>query len=116
VDVDRERAERREVSATGPIVGVKMPWPEGEPLALERRVVTEVLGDGIDLSETRSLGEGARRALRLEVDELRAEREQNSIRVHFVLPKGAYATTVVQAALGASQAPSPPPTFSLEGS
>jgi len=111
--VDRERARRKEVSATGPIVGVKMTWPEGEPLALERRVAFEVLGEGIDLAETRALGEGTRRALRLEVDDLRAEREQDSIRVHFVLPKGAYATTVVQAVLAAS--PASPTDLSFEG-
>ncbi len=100
VPADQERALRGEVSATGPMFGLKMRDPEGEPYALEQGVLAEMLGDDVDMSLTKSIGEGTRRALRLWVEELKAEREQDdSIRVYFVLPKGAYATTVISSAI-----------------
>jgi tRNA pseudouridine13 synthase len=111
VQTDRERASTGEVSPTGPMIGVRMRWPEGRPLDLERRIVAAMLGESADLSRARALGEGTRRALRAWVDDLRWEvggategqppdRETGAcVRVHFVLPKGAYATTVLAAAL-----------------
>jgi len=114
VQVDQARALEGEVSPTGPIFGVKMRSPEGKPGELEQAVLAEKLGDSIDFAATKPFGEGARRALRLWVEELRVEvpsaqedaqevagaREQGvNIRVYFVLPKGAYATTVLSAAV-----------------
>jgi tRNA pseudouridine13 synthase len=108
VQTDRERALTGEVSPTGPIVGARMRSPEGAPLELERRIAADVLGGGVDLARTRALGEGTRRSLRIWVDGLLCERIARtddevrkgtaSVRVHFVLPKGAYATTVLGAA------------------
>ena len=118
VQEDRERAERGEVSPTGPIVGAKMRWPEGTPRELERRMCAEILGDDFDLGSTRRLGEGSRRALRLWVEDLRWEACANettetgnggsSLRVYFVLPKGGYATTVLGAALIVDETGEPP--------
>jgi tRNA pseudouridine13 synthase len=122
VQTDRVRAATGEVSPTGPIIGAKMRWPEGAAAEVERRVSTATLGEGFDLGKTRSLGEGSRRALRLWIDELRWEVEAEPpsapeapddmtgnrnpvgnatacVRVYFVLPKGAYATTVLGAAV-----------------
>jgi tRNA pseudouridine13 synthase len=106
VQTDRQRALEGEVSPTGPIVGVKMRSPSGAPGELERARSEAILGSSFDLATTRKLGEGTRRALRLWVEDLRverltpeAEREQpQSLRVYFVLPKGAYATTVLASA------------------
>jgi tRNA pseudouridine13 synthase len=96
---DRERAARGEVSATGPIPGVKMRPAEGAPGALEREVFQQIVGDEVDFAKTARLGEGTRRVLRLWVEELTVSREQDDdIWVYFVLPKGAYATTVIAAA------------------
>jgi tRNA pseudouridine13 synthase len=102
----RSRAETCAISATGPMFGVKMRWPEGEPLALERAVLAEVLEPEADLAAFRHLGEGTRRPLRLEITELNASRAsteqsaqgagQAGIVVRFVLPKGGYATTVLE--------------------
>lgn len=104
VQTDRARGEAGDVSPTGPIVGARMSWPTGAPLDLERRIVTETLGEAFDLDRTRRLGEGSRRALRLWVGELRWEVIEDDpgnaaacILVYFVLPKGAYATTVLAA-------------------
>lgn len=120
VQADGERATRGEVSPTGPIVGVKMRSPEGEVKALEDRLAAPLL-EGVDLARAKQLGEGTRRALRLFVAELTVdeapptsvgqviestsvepamatpeETEQGAaLQVRFVLPKGAYATTVL---------------------
>ncbi len=93
--------ERDELSPTGPIFGIKMRDPAGEPFEIEQTVLRENLGEGVNLSVTRPLGEGTRRSLRLWVDELRVEacegdREQErDLNVSFVLPKGGYATSVL---------------------
>jgi tRNA pseudouridine13 synthase len=107
VQADRARSERGEVSPTGPIVGVKMKEATGAPGDLERATVARWLGEPFDFARVRALGEGTRRPLRTPVRELVAEplasevsgvREQASgVRVCFVLPKGAYATTVLSA-------------------
>ena len=111
VQADKERADRGEVCPTGPIVGARMRWPEGEVKALEERLVAPFL-EGVDLERARSLGEGTRRALRLHVSGCSVAQVMNnegvpganendnreqlrSLRVQFVLPKGAYATTVL---------------------
>jgi tRNA pseudouridine13 synthase len=106
VQTDRRRASDGEVSPTGPIVGARMQWPSGVPEDLERRMVAQTLGEDFDLDRTRRLGEGSRRALRLWVEDLRWETAPDDsgngaacIRVYFVLPKGAYATTVLAAAV-----------------
>lgn len=107
VQVDQERAERGEVSPTGPIFGVKMRSPEGEPARLEQRILSTRLGENVELEATRHLGEGTRRALRLWVEDLKVTRsaepdrreQEASIGVYFVLPKGAYATTVLSSAV-----------------
>jgi tRNA pseudouridine13 synthase len=111
VQADRERADRGELCPTGPIVGDKMRSAEGAVKELEERIALPLM-EGIDLKRARSLGEGTRRALRLRVtactvaevhnsNEVVADpSEENrqavrSLRIEFVLPKGAYATTVL---------------------
>jgi tRNA pseudouridine13 synthase len=112
VQLDRERAARGELCPTGPIVGDRMRQPEAEALDLEQRIAAPFI-EGIDLRRARSLGEGTRRPLRLRVTELShaiitssvddavssgAEDCSNggcALRVRFVLPRGAYATTVL---------------------
>lgn len=114
IGVDRERAGKGEVSPTGPIIGPRMRWPEGAPAALERMITDQILGAGADLSRTRALGEGSRRALRIWAQDLRwaqcpADEDDDEraptacMRVSFVLPKGAYATTVLASAFGVQQ-------------
>jgi len=129
VEADRPRAGAGDVSPTGPIAGAKMRWPEGSPGALERREATAILGEDFDFARTRRLGEGSRRALRLWIEQLRWERADDDtapfadlqaagnatrpghrracMRVYFVLPKGAYATTVLAAAFTVDEARAP---------
>lgn len=116
VQADRARAVTGEVSPTGPIPGVKMRSPEGAAAELESRVCREILGEEFDLAATKALGEGSRRALRLWVEDLHvtdaipenSPEQGASIRVYFVLPKGAYATTVLAAAVNLEQNEAPP--------
>ncbi len=112
VATDRERAARGEVSPTGPIAGDEMPWPGGAPGELERKVTAGIVGADFDLKRTHRLGAGSRRSLRLWVEDLRWESlgqggrsSDPSIRVYFVLPKGAYATTVLEAAMALEEDP-----------
>lgn len=115
VQTDTLRAEQGELGPTGPMFGVKMRAAEHDALALETRIFTEVLGPDFDLSKTRPLGEGTRRPLVLRVQDMRITtepgddaslngspnpREQRAnLLVEFVLPKGAYATTVLARAV-----------------
>jgi tRNA pseudouridine13 synthase len=111
VQADLERADRGEVCPTGPIVGARMRSAEGAIKELEERLAAPFL-EGVDLERARSLGEGTRRALRLRLtgcsvaqvmnskgvpgdDESDYREQPGSLRVQFVLPKGAYATTVL---------------------
>jgi tRNA pseudouridine13 synthase len=111
VQADLERADRGEVCPTGPIVGARMRSAEGAIKELEERLAAPFL-EGVDLERARSLGEGTRRALRLRVSgcsvaqvmnskdvpgdqESENRKQPGSLRVQFVLPKGAYATTVL---------------------
>ena len=125
--VDRVRADRGEVSPTGPMFGTKMREPTGRPGELERAVLVERLGAGFDLGRTRPFGEGTRRALRLDIEGLTASRlvtprshegrpvpeqapEQDAaLLVCFVLPKGAYATSVLGAAVALEPDATPSP-------
>ncbi len=106
---DRQRAARREVSATGPIVGPKMMRAEGDADALEIEIAKARLGSAFDAAFSGVLGEGTRRALRLFISDCRAtiekpsyntvadapQEEVTSCVVEFMLPKGAFATTVL---------------------
>ncbi|MDF2696341.1 MAG: tRNA pseudouridine 13 synthase [Labilithrix sp.] len=124
VQIDRERAARGELCPTGPIIGDRMRQPEAEAFDLEQRIVAPLI-EGIDLRRARSLGEGTRRPLRLRVAELSHEILGSSLdeagssgeeaashggcamRVRFVLPKGAYATTVLANAFAVFEAGRP---------
>ena len=97
VQEDGPRADRNEVCPTGPMVGVNAEVATGEPGRIEAEVTENRLGTGFDLASTKALGEGTRRPLVLGVRDLRVDcrEEDASCRVYFVLPKGAYATTVL---------------------
>lgn len=110
LDDARARAVGGGITATGPMYGAKMRWPQGEPLAIERAVLDASAIDDALLEARKALGEGTRRALRLEVKEMSATPEivgdhgtkaagsvgsPPGIVVRFVLPKGGYATTVL---------------------
>lgn len=107
------RAAAGTLSATGPMFGAKMRWPEGAPLRLEEQVLEQALGLTASVSapdatprdllaRARSAGEGTRRPLRMMMTDLAItqgpEADLGSLEVSFVLPKGGYATTVLGSA------------------
>ena len=97
--------------------------PSGAAAELESRICEGVLGPGFDLARVRKLGEGTRRVLRIWAEGLRYEGTSaptsptgghgtDCIRVYFVLPKGAYATTVLRAAVELHEGEEEPDTRS----
>ncbi len=119
LDDAKARAEAGALSATGPMFGASMRWPEGHPKAIEEEVLHEALGKEHAehaLTSLRKLGEGTRRAFRLAVADLSVEMQPvhdggpgpasgpsapkppGIVIARFVLPKGGYATTVLGAA------------------
>jgi tRNA pseudouridine13 synthase len=97
LDDARSRAAAGLVSATGPMFGAKMRWPQGAPLALERQILEATIGPPERLEAVRSAGEGTRRTLRMMVGDVTTEAVEGGagLVVSFVLPKGGYATTVL---------------------
>jgi len=89
------RNSARELFATGPMFGKKMRWPEGRPAEIEREILCAAIEDPSRLDAWAHLGEGTRRPLRMEVDDLATERLADALAVSFTLPKGGYATTVL---------------------
>lgn len=106
-----ERAERGEVSATGPMFGPKMKQPSGEPDRIEQEVLSETLGDVELLRPVARLAQGTRRSLRLPLSEMNvSERSAPDVLVaSFVLPKGGYATTVLAHVCDVQTAVTPTP-------
>lgn len=126
------RAAALSISATGPMFGRKMRWPEGAPGALEREVLTAAIGDPRKLDAFAHAGEGTRRPLRLEVDGLAVSAAEEAasagapepagargagqgIVVSFVLPKGGYATTVLGRVFRLVDASAPQPSVGRPG-
>ncbi len=95
------RAQRLEISPSGPLYGCTMTWPEGRPAEIERACLKESgLGEE-DFSQRGWLRcEGARRPLRvpLAAPEVRSGRDDSGdwIDLAFDLPRGSYATAVLR--------------------
>jgi tRNA pseudouridine13 synthase len=94
---EAERAQRGEVSATGPLPGPRCRAASGRPGELEAEVLAE---EGVGLEAPGLRGLGARRALRVLLGEARLEQGEGRVTLEFVLPPGAYATAVVHSLTG----------------
>jgi len=91
------RAERFEISATGPVFGTKMMWPEGEPLERERQALRslDLDPDALPRPPRGVRLQGARRALRVRPEDVSAEPFEGGLRLDFTLPPGSYATVLI---------------------
>ncbi len=95
---EQGRADRFELSPSGPMHGPKMPDPSGEP----RRIEDEALAAlGIVREQFAGLpfgfGAGERRPLRMPVTDVSAEQlDASSVRIGFALPRGCFATSVLR--------------------
>ncbi len=96
---DAERASAFEVSATGPMFGAKMRWPEGEALAREERALARWGLTRDALRRFKKAGSGTRRRYRFKLDDVQLDPVEHGLRLRFTLPAGAYATVVLREVL-----------------
>lgn len=100
-DGEQPRVETFQLSPTGPIVGHTMAEPEGEPAALEARILS---AEGIRPAALPRTGPctciGGRRPLRFRPAEASVEAGQDDLgpclELRFVLARGCYATAVLR--------------------
>jgi tRNA pseudouridine13 synthase len=98
---EQPRAERFEISPTGPLIGYRMTLPEGEPLAIEERAFKSLgLTPGHFRQEGRDRAKGERRPLRVQPKDVQLEggvdEHGSFITVAFTLPAGSYATVLLR--------------------
>jgi tRNA pseudouridine13 synthase len=94
-DAEQERADRIEISPSGPIYGYKVTLAHGAPGEVEQRVLA---GQGLELDDWRLRGlklKGARRPLRFPLREVELSYDKGLL-LSFALPPGCYATAVLR--------------------
>ncbi|MEQ8763892.1 MAG: tRNA pseudouridine(13) synthase TruD [Planctomycetota bacterium] len=95
---EQRRLDRFEISASGPIFGHKMLEAKGEPRKREDRLLEE---EGLALDDFRR-GDfglrhaGERRSLRFPIELTEVRRFEGFFQLEFFLPKGCYATAVLE--------------------
>ena len=98
---EQDRADRFEISPTGPIAGYRCNLADGEPGRIERAVLA---AHDVDLARFRDLGplkaKGSRRALRFRIEglDLSAGTDDRGdfLALRFAAPPGCYATVVLR--------------------
>jgi tRNA pseudouridine13 synthase len=88
---EQERADWLEISPTGPIWGKKMMETRDEAASLEREIL-RCQGLTPDIFRKQP---GSRRALRIPLREISLREEPDGLRLEFFLPKGSYATVLL---------------------
>jgi tRNA pseudouridine13 synthase len=102
--IEQPRADRLEISPSGPLYGRKMSMPQGLPGEMEQRVLEE---EELALEDWRVRGlklKGARRALRIPLKGVQVEWDEGLLLV-FSLPAGCYATVVLRELLKLDDGP-----------
>ena len=97
-EVEQPRADRFEISPTGPLFGSRAPWATGVPGDIEQAVAAE-LGTTPELLSKAGAEcgfRGERRALRVRLNELSWSLEGTVLTLGFWLPPGSYATSVLR--------------------
>ncbi|HRB17767.1 MAG TPA: tRNA pseudouridine(13) synthase TruD [Nitrospira sp.] len=97
-EVEQPRADRFEISPTGPLFGSRAPWATGVPGDIEQAVVAE-LGTTPELLSKAGAEcgfRGERRALRVRLNELSWSLEGTVLTLGFWLAPGSYATSVLR--------------------
>ncbi|MFM8550707.1 MAG: tRNA pseudouridine(13) synthase TruD [Nitrospiraceae bacterium] len=97
-DLEQPRAEAFAISPTGPLFGSRAPWASGVPGDIERAIVAEQGTTQEALSEAAAACgfRGERRPLRVSLEGLNWSLEKDVLTLSFVLPPGAYATSVLR--------------------
>lgn len=96
IEVERQRAQRFEISATGPMFGATMRWPEGEARRREERALARAGVGQEQLVRLRRAGAGTRRPYRMPLHAPRVDSDAEGLVLSFELPAGAYATVVLR--------------------
>lgn len=97
-DVEQPRADRFEISPTGPLFGSRAPWATGVPGEIERAVIAD-LGTTPELLSKAGAEcgfRGERRALRVRLNDLAWSLDGSVLTLSFWLPPGSYATSVLR--------------------
>ncbi|MGH7128611.1 MAG: tRNA pseudouridine(13) synthase TruD, partial [Planctomycetaceae bacterium] len=93
---EQERFDRGETITTGPIFGVKMRRPAGEPLEREERLLNDCGMDHHCFGRFKRLMPGTRRAYVVRPEGLEIRPEADGLRFRFSLPSGSYATLLLR--------------------
>lgn len=109
---EAERAQRFEISPTGPLVGYRMSTPTDEPLRIEQEVLAQF---GLTPEQFRLEGKhkvkGARRPLRVKIEDVAysggVDDRGPHITVAFTLPSGAFATVLLREIMKEPEAAAP---------
>lgn len=97
-EVEQIRADAFEISPTGPLFGSRAPWASGEPGAVERAAAAELdeTPESLQAAASACGFRGERRALRVKPHNLEWRIDGQSLTLSFVLPPGAYATSLLR--------------------
>ena len=93
---EQARADRLEISPSGPLYGYKLTMAQGLPGEMEQQILAQ---EGLTLEDWRLRGlklKGARRALRFPLQDAAATVDDQGLVVSFGLPPGSYATVVMR--------------------
>ena len=108
VAAEQPRADRLEISPSGPLYGYKLTMAQGRPGQMEQQVLDE---HGLTLEDFRIKGlkmRGARRPLRIPLSEAKLWYDEGIV-LSFSLPPGSYATRVLAEVMKGE----PDPTMSV---
>ncbi|MBI4882340.1 MAG: tRNA pseudouridine(13) synthase TruD [Planctomycetes bacterium] len=100
--MEQERAERLEISPSGPLFGQKTARPAAAAAALEDAVLARCGLSGEEIGKA-ALPPGARRPLRVPLLECALAASGDALSLSFSLPPGAYATSVLREVMKESE-------------
>lgn len=94
---EQSRADRFEISATGPLFGRKMLAPSGQAALLEASLLDKfgLAHDNFRSGRGQQLT-GDRRPLRVPLGQVEIEAAATTLRLRFTLPRGSYATSLLR--------------------
>jgi tRNA pseudouridine13 synthase len=106
---EQPRADRFEISPTGPLVGFRVTLPQGEPLAIEQAAFDAYPVSPDDFRNGSLRVKGDRRPLRVQPTDIKLEagvdEHGSHITVAFTLPAGCFATVLLRELMKNDQQP-----------